>query len=300
MSAVFPKDVQPVLVVTSKVSTRDHAVDLTVRGTARDPGRAALEHFVRPTKLLPTDGLVKSTADEITRGARTDVDKARAIYEWIVENTRRDPQTRGCGLGDIRFILESKDFRGKCADLNALFVGLARAASIPARDVYGIRTAKSDRGYKSLGTSSETITKSQHCRAEVYLTGYGWVPVDPADVRKVVLEEPPGNRSLDDEMVKTARTRLFGSWEMNWMAFNFAHDVELPGAKGGFVPFLMYPQAETDQQRLDCLDPDNFRYQITARELVAAPHAICPAPRRGVASAFALRAPARQTSHKKT
>jgi transglutaminase-like putative cysteine protease len=160
------------------------------------------------------------------------------------------------------------------ADLNALFVGLARAAGIPARDVYGIRTAKSDRGYKSLGASSETITKSQHCRAEVHLAGYGWVPVDPADVRKVVLEEPPGNRSLDDEMVKAARTRLFASWEMNWMAYNFAHDVELPGAKGGSVPFLMYPQAETDEQRLDCLDPDNFRYQITARELGAAAHAI--------------------------
>jgi len=274
VSAVYPKDVPPVLVVTSKVSTRDHAVDLTLRRTARDPGRAALEHFVRPTKQLPTDGIVKSTADEITRGARTDVDKAHAIYEWIVENTRRDPQTRGCGVGDIRFILESKDFRGKCADLNALFVGLARAAGVPARDVYGIRAAKSARGYKSLGTSSETITKSQHCRAEVYLAGYGWVPVDPADVRKVVLEEPPGNRSLDDEMVKTARTRLFGSWDMNWMAYNFAHDVDLPGAKGGPVPFLMYPQAETNDHRLDCLDPDNFRYQITARELEAAPPAI--------------------------
>jgi transglutaminase-like putative cysteine protease len=263
-----------VLALTSKVSTRDHAVDLTVPATRRDAGRPALEHYLRPTKLLPTDGVVKSMADEITRGARTDVDKARAIYEWIVENTRRDPQTRGCGLGDIRFILESKDFRGKCADLNALFVGLARAAGIPARDVYGIRTAKSDRGYKSLGASSETITKSQHCRAEVHLAGYGWVPVDPADVRKVVLEEPPGNRSLDDEMVKAARTRLFASWEMNWMAYNLAHDVELPGAKGGSVPFLMYPQAETDEQRLDCLDPDNFRYQITARELGAAAHAI--------------------------
>ena len=151
---------------------------------------------------------------------------------------------------------------------------LARAASIPARDVYGIRTAKSDRGYKSLGTSSETITKSQHCRAEVYLTGYGWV-ADLADVRKVVLEEPPGNRSLDDEMVKTARTRLFGSWEMNWMAFNFAHDVELPGAKGGFVPFLMYPQAETDQQRLDVnLVPDRNPGRSTC-SITAGPRVRC-------------------------
>jgi hypothetical protein len=25
------------------------------------------------------------------------------------------------------------------------------------------------------------------------------------------------------------RTRLFGSWEMNWIAYNVAHDVALPG-----------------------------------------------------------------------
>jgi transglutaminase-like putative cysteine protease len=167
-------------------------------------------------------------------------------------------------------MLESKDLGGKCADLNALTVGLCRAAGLPARDVYGIRTVKSELGYKSLGASSEKITKSQHCRAEVHLTGYGWVPVDPADVRKVMLEEPPGNRSIDDEMVKKARARLFGSWEMNWIAFNFAHDVVLPGAQGAPVPFLMYPQAETDQGRLDSLDPDAFKYEITSREIVDA------------------------------
>jgi transglutaminase-like putative cysteine protease len=269
MSAAFPKDVKPEVVMTSRVSTRDYAVDLTARGAAREPARATLEHFLRSTKLLPTDGIVKTTADQITHGARSDVDKARAIYEWIVESTRRDPQTKGCGVGDIRFMLETRDLRGKCADLNALFVGLARASGIPARDVYGIRTVKSELGYKSLGASSNTITKAQHCRAEVHLTGYGWVPVDPADVRKVALEEPPGNRSLDDDMVKNARARLFGSWEMNWMAFNFAHDVALPGAQGAPVAFLMYPQAETDQGRLDCLDPDSFKYEILAREVTA-------------------------------
>jgi transglutaminase-like putative cysteine protease len=210
---------------------------------------------------------VKATADEVMSGARTDVEKARAIYEWIVENTFRDPKTRGCGVGDIRFMLESKDLGGKCADLNALYVGLARAAGLPARDVYGIRVAKSELGYKSLGALSENVTKAQHCRAEVYLTAYGWVPVDPADVRKVALEEPPGNRPLNDDMVKKARARLFGSWEMNWIAYNFAHDVMLPGSSGAPVGFLMYPQAETAEGRLDCLDPDNFKYEITAKEI---------------------------------
>jgi transglutaminase-like putative cysteine protease len=113
---------------------------------------------------------------------------AHAIYEWIVENTYRKPSTRGCGVGNIRFMLESGDLGGKCADLNALYVGLARAAGLPARDVYGIRLAKSEMGYKSLGTSSDNVTKSQHCRAQVHLSAYGWAAVDPADVRKIMLE----------------------------------------------------------------------------------------------------------------
>jgi transglutaminase-like putative cysteine protease len=258
--------VKPVLTLTSRVATRNYAADLSAHRKAPKAARGELEHFLRPTKLLPIDGIVKSTATEITSGAATDLEKARAIYEWIVENTFRNPKTRGCGIGDIRFMLESRDLGGKCGDLNALFVGLARASGLPARDVYGIRVAKSERGFKSLGASSENITKSQHCRAEVYIHGCGWIPVDPADVRKVVLEEPPGNRLLNDEMVRKARARLFGSWEMNWVAYNYAQDVALPGSAAPPVGFLMYPQAETADGRLDCLAPDIFQYEITSRE----------------------------------
>jgi transglutaminase-like putative cysteine protease len=269
IAAEFRAGAKPSVTVTSRIATRNYAVDLSGLRTGRSDRRATLAHFLRPTKLLPTGGIVKTTADEITHGATIDVDKARAIYEWIVDKTFRNPKTRGCGLGDIRFMLETGDLGGKCADLNALYVGLARAAGLPARDVYGLRVAKSQLGYQSLGASSEKVTTSQHCRAEVYLEGYGWVPVDPADVRKVVLEEPPGNRPLDDGLVQQARARLFGSWEMNWMAYNFGHDVALPGSKREPVPFLMYPQAETADGSVDSLDPDNFKYEITARETVA-------------------------------
>jgi len=267
IAATFPAGAKPALTVTSRIATKNYAVDLASGAKGPKASRSEIEYFTRPTKLIPTDGIVKETADQITSGKTTDVEKARAIYEWICENTARNPKTRGCGVGDIRFMLETKDLTGKCADLNALYVGLARAAGLPARDVYGIRVAKSELGYKSLGASSEKITKSQHCRAEVYLHDHGWVPVDPADVRKVVLEEPPGNRPLDDDMVKRARARLFGSWEMNWMAFNFSHDVALPGSEGKPIGFLMYPQAETADGRIDSLDADNFKYEITSHEI---------------------------------
>ncbi len=225
--------------------------------------------FLQPTRYVPTDGIVKETADKITKGAATDVEKVRAIYEWIVENTYRNPKVRGCGRGDIRPMLEMGDLGGKCADLNALFVGLVKASGIPARDVYGIRIGPSNLESKCLGTSSDRVEKAQHCRAEVYLSGFGWVPMDPADVRKVVLEEPPGNLAITDSKVEAARKRLFGSWEMNWMAYNYAQDIVLPGSSGPSLPFLMYPQAETEEGRLDSLDAVNFRYEITSRELAA-------------------------------
>ena len=162
-------------------------------------------------------------------------------------------------------MLETGDLTGKCADLNALYVGLARAVGLPARDVYGIRVADSKFGYKSLGKSGD-ITRAQHCRAEVWLAGFGWVAVDPADVRKVVLEEKPG-LTLKDDVVVAARDKLFGAWEMNWLAYNFAHDLKLPGSTGPTIPFLMYPQGENAAGRFDSLDPDHFRYKITSREI---------------------------------
>ena len=154
--AEFPAGVKPAVTLTSRIITRDYEVDLSKPsepGKEKDPSS---EYFLRPTKLMPTDGIVKVTSDEITVSKKTDVAKARAIYEWIVENTFRNPKTRGCGTGDIRYMLQSKDLGGKCADLNALYVGLARAAGLPARDVYGIRVAKSELGFKSLGPPPRT------------------------------------------------------------------------------------------------------------------------------------------------
>jgi len=262
-----PTEKAPSLEIKSNFMTRDRQVDLNKKPDASiQEDKAVLDYFKKPSKLIKTDGIVADTARGITQGKKSDVDKARAIYAWIVDNTFRDPKVRGCGIGDISTMLETGNLGGKCADLNALYVGLARAAGLPARDVYGVRCAASSE-FKSLGKADD-ITGAQHCRAEVYLTGYGWVPVDPADVRKVVLEEnPPELLPLDDPKVQRARAKLFGAWEMNWLPYNYSHDVKLPQSNGPEIGFLMYPQGETANGRKDSLDPKNFSYTIKTKEL---------------------------------
>ena len=242
--------------VIARVATRDRS------GFYPDASHEELSEYLKPTASSPNEGVVLARAREIV-GARTaPLDKARAIYDWIVDNTFRRAETRGCGLGNIAFMLETGDLGGKCADINSLYVGLARAAGLPARDFFGIRVADSN-VTKSLGKSGD-ITRAQHCRAEVYIDRKGWFPVDPADVRKVVLEE---NIPVDSDKVKALRESLFGNWEMNWVGFNYARDFTLPGQQDGPIGFLMYPYAETPQGRKDSLDPDTFSYRITSQEI---------------------------------
>ena len=245
--------------ITQRVMTRNRTADAPV-AAASD---AELAHAVASTPSMPTDGIVKTTAMKIVEARVGDEAKARAIYDWVIENTFREANVAGCGVGNAKDMLESGYFGGKCADINSLFTALARAAGLPARDVFGIRVADSA-DFKSVGRSGD-ITKAQHCRAEVYLEGRGWTAVDPADVRKVVLEE---KLPLDNNAVRAYREKAFGNWEMNWVGYNTARDLTLPG--GGLEQgFLMYPAALTSLGELDCLNPQTFAYNITSREVRA-------------------------------
>jgi Transglutaminase-like superfamily len=111
--ATFPAGVKPILTLTSQVALKNYSVDLGKPGPARPLPAAELQYFLQPHKNIPTEGIVKTTATEITKGATTDVEKARAIYEWIVDNTFRDPKVRGCGRGDVRVLLETGYLGGR-------------------------------------------------------------------------------------------------------------------------------------------------------------------------------------------
>ena len=258
---------KPYVEITSRVQTQNRGLGAKA-APARAEDAATLNYYTRPTQLLPTDGIVRETAQKAIAGATTDEGKVRAIYDWIVANAWREPKVRGCGEGDIKTMLETGDLGGKCADINALFVGLCRSVGIAARDVYGLRLAPSAFGYKELSGNPANLKGAQHCRAEAYVKGRGWLAMDPADVAKVMrLETPEWIKSPQHPVVQPVYQTLFGGWEGNWVAWNTAHDVTLPQSQGERLGFFMYPVAENQEGRFDSYAPDDFKYQISAREI---------------------------------
>lgn len=262
LTASWAADAVPrALRLTTRVATRDrsrHATDV------HDPRQ--VQDYLQPTRHMPTDGIVAETAARITQHAATPDQKARAIYGWIVDNTFRDPAVRGCGMGNIKAMLETGNLGGKCADINSLFVGLCRAAGVPAREVYGVRVAESAQ-LACLGKSGD-VSKAQHCRAEYFSPVHGWVPVDPADVRKAVLE---AKLEITDPKIVALRERLFGYWEMNWVGFNTARDFELTPPASAPLPYLMYPYAEFENRSLDGRDPGRFNFTLHSTEIFDKP-----------------------------
>jgi transglutaminase-like putative cysteine protease len=239
-----------------------YLVRLKNRAQAESATAQAAELYLKPTKHVPLDGIVKTTADKIVKSETDDDKKAKLIYQWVVDNTSRDAKIQGCGLGDIKAMLDMGNLSGKCADLSSLFVGLCRAVGVPAREVFGLRVLPSEL-FKSIGKFGD-ISKGQHCRAEYYAKARGWVPVDPADIGKIILEE---KLSPSDAAVQKASEKFFGFWEMNWIAYNSARDVTIPPAYTDSINYFMYPRLVSGQAQNDGMDPEQFQYTITSREI---------------------------------
>lgn len=211
--------------------------------------KADYQQYLEATSFGPVDGDVKKLADQITKGKKGVLAKARAIYDWVCSNMHRDPNTRGCGLGDVPSLLNS--LGGKCADIHSVYVALARAAGVPAREVFGLRLGKKD---------GDDITGGHHCWAEFYLPGYGWVPVDPGDVRKGMLTE---QLMLDSPRTAELRSYFWGGIDPYRIKLSTGRDLTLtPAQQGKPVNYLMYPFAQVGDKTLDWLDPASFKYSI--------------------------------------
>lgn len=251
------------LEISTIVKTLDRQVDLhQASGVAPLPPQARA--FLAGTRLAPVDRDTRALAREATRGAASPLERARAIYEWVLSNVSYDLEGRGCGVGNVRAMIKAGKLTGRSADVSALLVALARSADIPGRLAFGLALDRS-RLSPVLGAYGD-VSEGQEVRAELYVAGVGWVPVDPANVLRAAFE---GGLPLEDPRIVELKNRLFGSWEMNWVVLNRWERLSLrPQPSALQLPYFAYPHAEIAAKPRDSLDHRHFAYTIRSVELV--------------------------------
>ncbi len=198
--------------------------------TAAEDGRADaydIALWLQPDRRVPVDGVIRQWAGETVAGQTSDLGRARAIYDYVVDNLTYDKSGEGWGRGDIFWACDAK--RGNCTDFHAVFIGYARAVGIPARFEIGFpipagRQAGQVAGY--------------HCWAEFYLQGDGWVPVDASEAFK-----HPEKRDY-----------YFGAHDENRVLFSVGRDLVLPGMEGDPLNFLIDPYAEVDGRSVGTIE----------------------------------------------
>lgn len=208
-----------------RVERREHRVPLDGRGVSASDAPALpaeLERFLRPDRLVPTDGIIAALAEQETRGLTRPLDKARAIYNYVVSTMRYEKTGEGWGRGDAIYACTAR--KGNCTDFHALFIGMMRAAGIPARFEIGFPLPADKRAGEIPG---------YHCWAQFYLDGVGWVPVDASEAWK-----NPAKRNY-----------FFGAHDEHRVLFTRGRDIRFnPAQQGDTLNYFIYPYAELDGQ----------------------------------------------------
>ena len=201
------------------------------------------QRWLQPDRLVPLDELIRNIAVEVTDGTETQLEKARAIFDYVVDTMVYDKSGTGWGQGDIYWACDAKT--GNCTDFHALFIGLNRAVGIAATFEIGFplppdRTAGQIEGY--------------HCWAQFYLDGVGWVPVDTSEANK-----RPDTREY-----------FFGAHDAHRVLFTVGRDITLrPPQQGPPLNYFIYPYVEVDGEAFDDVD-HHFHFQdvMSASETV--------------------------------
>ncbi|HWG97879.1 MAG TPA: DUF3488 and transglutaminase-like domain-containing protein [Pilimelia sp.] len=125
--------------------------------------------FAGVPAVEPVDDLVR----DLTRNARTDYDRVRAIYDYLTSDgftysLETEPGSSGVDIVDF---LEAKT--GFCEQYAAAMTWLVRSAGVPARVAFGFAN-----GDKRDGDVRVLTNRNLHAWTEVYFSGLGWVPFD--------------------------------------------------------------------------------------------------------------------------
>jgi transglutaminase-like putative cysteine protease len=203
------------VVVSFDVVRHERAADLS-KATAK-PAPDAYGAYLGSDTLVPLDDRVKKIAADVTAGKKTPLEKAQAIYAYVLGHMRYEKKGEGWGRGSIAWACDSK--YGNCTDFHALLIGLLRASGIPARFQIG---------YAVPPGSGELA--GYHCWADFYLEGTGWVPVDASEAWKHA----------------ELRDYYFGHHDANRFALSMGRDLSFPGMKGAPLNYFVYAYAEAD------------------------------------------------------
>ncbi|MBI4549606.1 MAG: transglutaminase domain-containing protein [Candidatus Omnitrophica bacterium] len=200
---------------------------------AAGPGKKEL--FLASQSLLVIDGRIKEIAADVTRGKNTDLEKAKAIYDYVIQTMKYDKSGQGWGRGSTVYACEVR--KGNCTDFHSLFIALARASGVPARFKIGAQIP---------GDQPEG-TVGYHCWAEFYLPEEGWVPVDASEAWK-----HPELKEF-----------YFGSHDSRKFFINLGRDISLtPAAKGNPVNIFIHPYVELDGKPFNAAG-SQFTFKIT-------------------------------------
>ena len=214
-----------------------------VSATTKAPPAADMKRWLEPDKLVPLDQRIRELSAEVTQGKTTELEKARAIYDYVLANMKYDKTGTGWGNGDIYWACDAK--RGNCTDFRALFIGLARSAGIPAKFEIGL-PVPADKPSGEIG--------GYHCWAEFYLNGYGWVPVDASEAWK-----DPSKRDY-----------FFGAHDANRVQFSVGRDVTLSTPHAGpALNYFIYPYVEIDGKPFAQVTKKFSFSNVDASQLVA-------------------------------
>jgi transglutaminase-like putative cysteine protease len=142
-------------------------------------------------RLVPVSKF-KKLAERITAGKKTDLEKLRAIYDYVVSHMKYDKSGKGWGRGDAIWACDAK--RGNCTDFHSLFIALCRAAGIPALFEIG------------LPVNGNGEVKGYHCWVLAFPKGYTY-GIDASEAAKHPSKKNYYFGHLDDRRVGFTRGR---------------------------------------------------------------------------------------------
>ncbi len=188
-----------------------------------EPGQVPPEvaPYLGENRRVPLTPRVRKLAASLSAGKRDAVEKAQAIYSYLVDNGTYDKTTPGWGQGDSERFCDVK--KGNCTDFHSAFMALARAEGIPVRFVIGF----------PLKPESAGTVPGYHCWAEFWAEGVSWIPADASDAAK----------SRDPEK----KRYLFGNLDPDRFEISRGRDLTLsPKQNDGPINFFIFPYVEVD------------------------------------------------------